>query len=756
MNYNTHCVKEFLALLIFAAFMAPAWAQVKKPAAEAKKTAADKKEKKEAKPAFSEELGPKSDRPAVQAILLSNPSAPAEYARAAKLLADLSESELSKMYLKRILSANLDSDQLADLGDKFGSALFLDLANRKDLQPEASELAKAVLAAVNKRLEDPERITRLIEQLQDPSPDVRSKAMVGLASSRLAAVRPLIQVLADKTRAAERANVRDTLALLGADAVDPLVGMLENGDPAFKVQIIQILAGINSHKAEIYLLEPCLGQENPAEVRAAAAAALQRLSGRLPSRSDALRDLIDKSRAYSEYQQPIETQTAGEVTLWTWDARQKQCLAKTYAIDDASRALAARLARDAFRLAPRQHQVQSLFLATMFEEAAYQNGLDKPLPMGPDSAVGQAAGTDAGAIEAALAYAVAHKLPAAGAVAARLLGQLPGAQESLFRGSEPAALAAAACSPDRRLRLAADEAIVRLKPRHPYAGSSSVLQSLGFFIATHGAPRALVGALNTEAARELAGFFTAEGLDVDTATSGREFFRLAAASPDYQVALIDAGIDRPTIDPLIQQLRQDWRTADLRVGLIARAAFFQEADRLAQRYPLTLSCPKPLNEAAFRRQFADLMAMAPKEYVSNEVRRAQAETALDLLIELSDSPKGIYDFTRIQDALLTATTNPDLYIKAAAVLGKIGTAESQHALVELANRSTLPLERRKAAAAAVAENIGKFGVLLTSEEVRRQYDLYKQSDSLDPETRQILRQVLDSIEATRKKEVGSG
>jgi len=55
--------------------------------------------------------------------------------------------------------------------------------------------------------------------------------------------------------------------------------------------------------------------------------------------------------------------------------------------------------------------------------------------------------------------------------------------------------------------MAALEAIVRLQPTQPFAGSSYVPQALGFFAASSGFRHALVAAPNLAEARELAGMF---------------------------------------------------------------------------------------------------------------------------------------------------------------------------------------------------------------------------------------------------------
>jgi hypothetical protein len=68
-------------------------------------------------------------------------------------------------------------------------------------------------------------------------------------------------------------------------------------------------------------------------------------------------------------------------------------------------------------------------------------------------------------------------------------------------------------------------------------------------------------------------------------------------------------------------------------------------------------------------------------------------------------------------------------------------------LVEVASRLTQPLEVRTAAAKAFRQNIEKYGVLLTTDEIRAQYRRYNESEYLDVPTQRVLGLILDSIEA---------
>ena len=85
-----------------------------------------------------------------------------------------------------------------------------------------------------------------------------------------------------------------------------------------------------------------------------------------------------------------------------------------------------------------------------------------------------------------------------------------------------------------------------------------------------------------------------------------------------------------------------------------------------------------------------------------------------------------------------------------AILANSQTPEAQKALIDLASRSTQPLERRKAAVEALWDNVGKGGVLLTSSEILLQYDRYNQGENLDEASRQVLAAILNCLETPWK------
>ena len=239
--------------------------------------------------------GSTPEDPAVAAILATKPTTPAECVRAAKTLADLGHPDVAKPLLKKVLDAKLDPQQLADLGEQFGCGAFLDMAGQAALLPEAKQLADAVAAAVAARLEDAKRIAGLIGQLQDPQAEKRMQALAGLQAAGRAAIGPLlpcwpIRHAPPNTPTSARCwpawagrhakRWWPSLEAGRSEAQGP--GDLDAGRDE------RPESGDRSGRA-------LLSEKSDAEVRAAAAAALKQLTGRVPTRPEAIA-LLDRCR----------------------------------------------------------------------------------------------------------------------------------------------------------------------------------------------------------------------------------------------------------------------------------------------------------------------------------------------------------------------------------------------------------------------------------------------------------------------------
>ena len=207
------------------------------------------------------------------------------------------------------------------------------------------------------------------------------QALAGLQEVRRAALGPLLAVLADPKRAAEYANVRTVLAGMGRPARDALVAILDGADPKLKVQAILTLAEMNDPKVAIDLLWPCVSEKSDAEVRAAAAGALKQLTGRVPTRAEAIA-LLQRCRE-NLFRPPATDRRRGRRprgAMAVGCRTSGNAWSHSGTPEDAARALAARFAREAYCPgARRPRDSPGCILAAMLDAAAYRSGLDRPL-----------------------------------------------------------------------------------------------------------------------------------------------------------------------------------------------------------------------------------------------------------------------------------------------------------------------------------------------------------------------------------------
>lgn len=686
--------------------------------------------------------------PLVEALTAGDATTPAAWFRVATILADHQRPDLAKDYLKKILEAKLDSAGLVELADRFGAAAFARLGSRTELAPEGRQLADAVLAAVNEQGSSAENLAENVNNLASADERTRDEAAVALRRAGPAAVAPLVAALADPARAAEHARLRVALAGLGADAVRPLLAYLESTDPKLVAQVINALAQLDDRDVSLYLLRPYASPESDPMVRRAAAAGLTRRLNRLPGPKEAAAVLARRARLWLDGQTAIRQDETGRATVWRWDAASGQPVAKEYPANAAQAILAARLAGDALAIAPADPAIRRLYLLAALEAASYEAGLDNPLPLAPGTPAVRAAEFGAETLLDVLDDALRTGHAPAAAAAARILGQKAAAEDALNTGAAPSPLARALRSPDRRTRVAAGEAIVRLRPNQPFAGSSYLTESMAFLASSTGARRAMVAARNTAEARRVGGYLAPLGFEVETAVTGSELIRRLLQSADYELVLVDARIDGPPVGILVQQIRHDARLASLPVGILGTEGFYDLAERVARDDPLTLALVRPHDAQTVRHQVEQLEALGGRSAVAPELRKRQAAEILGQLAALAaDDRTPFADFGEVQRTVLRAAHSPEQSASAIGVLEHLSSPESQKTLVDLASDSRKPVELRKAALSALVNSVERNGILLTTDEILTQYELYNQSAAADPATVQILGLILDCFEA---------
>lgn len=684
----------------------------------------------------------------VLAIRNSKPTTPEQLGTAIRNVIYLGKSNEAKKYIKQLLDSSPDATTLVELHRQLGSGMFMRMARDESLAPEGQTLGKSVLEAAYAAAHDPTRINDLITRLSDEDLATRHAALVDLRSAGTDAVVALIGVLSDSSRQAEHAAVRRALVDLKHVAVGPLVGAMQSQDESLVPQVIVVLSRLSAGQITPHLLRPYFTSDPNSLMHEASAYALKRMLSGVPERRDAEQYLEREAQAYFDGKLVARPDYEDMVTLWSWDSQAKSPVEQRFKSDTASLMMASRLANDLFAMAPDNIDYRRLALTSALESAKRTNGLDQPLPTDDGTVAAVVSSLGVEAIEDTLEYALEADKSAAATGAIELLGDIGTTALLASRGGLPSPLAGCLRHPDRRVRFAAVNAIMKLDPAEPFAGASYLAEALSYFASNVGSRRVLVAHPRTDQAQTLVGLLNGVGFEADTAQTGRETLRLSVAYPDYEFMLISDAVDNPPVSELIQQLRRDPRTSTLPIGLMAREDRFELMESVTASDPLTETFPRPHDTVGLSVASRRLLERAGDDLATYDERMMHAETAIDHLAKLAEDSKryGFYDLLRIESSIEQAANTPALANKATHVLGLFGTPTAQRLLVSLASQNARQLSQREAAAQAFETAVARRGLLLARNEILLQYDRYNQSKTLSRETQAVLASLLDSIE----------
>jgi hypothetical protein len=317
---------------------------------------------------------------------------------------------------------------------------------------------------------------------------------------------------------------------------------------------------------------------------------VQQIVGAKPDLYEAERHLTHEYQRLLAGELPYPADADDRVELWSWDEAQQGVVATKLPKEDAGALLAARVASDLFALKPGDIAAQRMMLLANLQLAKVLSGLDRPLPLEP--------GTTGAAALVAGPQVLKCWLGGRKAKSRRRLPRLNCSAKAEMRRCctrMPAAQVRweAMRHPDRRVRLAAALAAVKLAPGESFAGASRVSETLGWLIGTSGASSVLIGHPRGEDAQTLVALMNALGYEGEAAYLGRVLAERALANPDFEFILIADAIDNPPVMELVQWLRRDYRTARQPIGVMARGENLQALRDALQDDPFTTVFPRP-------------------------------------------------------------------------------------------------------------------------------------------------------------------
>lgn len=636
--------------------------------------------------------------------------------------------------LKSFLEKNPTDDELFQIEERDGIATFLKLLTIPALRKDAAPLVDRVSEVVKQKLSDPVRIRKFIANLQ-ATPEERAYAIVELRRSKAMAVPYLVETLRSSEDPKLHVAILSAMLRLNRDIVPPLLAALDIDDPALRIELIDLLDERAEMNAVPYLWYLSASSKVADLVRSKATAALAHLLGVDPTKLPSAKVVLTQEAEKYYRHEKKGTDPRGN-TIWIWDGKQFILPPPVYNETQAEEYYGLKFARQALDLDPTYRPAQIVLLSLALEKAYERAGLDQPLEKGSPNIKDVLRSVNPDLLIAVLDRALADKrLPVAlGAI--RALGDLTETRAGYSRSNQPAVLVRALQYPDRRVQMAAADALLHMHTHpHPTA-STRIVEVLRRALASDEVPRVLIADMKLNRANSVAGAIKQSGFETVVAQTGREVLRRLAEASDIDVLLLDSALPDPGLNYLLAQLRADIDSGLLPIlitvapDLDGPAAIARErsVQRLASGYRNVWVLPATLDPEALKTALTSRIGDAAGKSLSPEEKKANAALAMIWLRRMATNELPGYDVRPAESVILRALQTEDLAPLAIDAAADLPSRNAQRALAAMVLDSGVKPELRSAAAIALTRHMQRNGKALTAEQAVAMEDLFNTTD----------------------------
>ena len=707
-----------------------------------------------------------------------------EYWVALKFEIAVGKFELAAEDLKGLLAKNPTKDELLQMEEQDGISAFIKLLTIKELREDGKVLLDRVTQAVKEHRGDPVRIKHFIENLRG-SPEEFAYALAELRKSGPLAVPHLIDAMRANPSPAEHAPILTALLQLGPNIVPPVLAALDINEPGLKAELIDLLYQRNDSSAVPYLWHISASPKEPEMVRTRASEVLVHLlrvknADALPMAKVALTREAEKF-----YYHRVPFISAEAVDVWQW--QNNKLISQTMTASRAEEYYGLRFAGQALDLDPAYEPAQVVFTSLAVEKGFERAGIDQPLEKGAPDVKELLRVVSPDLLIVTLERALSdHRIPVILGTA-RTLGDLGEVRALRPRTQREPGLLRALNYPDRRVQLAAADALLRIPNPEPYRISARIVEVLRRFCAADAKARVLVADGNKNRGDEVAKTVQTAGYDTEVLTTGADVLRRLSEAADVDALIInvDAGQkllpqnpippSRPARAPqvigpanatkyslpdlglpsFLAQLR-----ADINFGLIPAiiligqdqagttpAEFERDLRRLAESYRYVEIAPAKTDAEGLKKILQARITEAAVKPLSEAERKANAAIATLWLKRLAVGEVPGYDIRPAEKAILNALHSPELAPLAIEAAGKLPGANAQRELAKVVLDSSQLPQIRSAAALELAHHIESHSLVLT-QEIKNIDELYATAE--DAKLKSNLALVLGSMHPDAK------
>lgn len=680
------------------------------------------------------------------------PDTAPEFWAAMKYEIEVGSYNLAAGYLKEFLAKNPTDQELLDIEAKEGLTAFLQLQTIPALRKDSTALLERVSQLLQKHLADPVRIKRFIANLS-ASPEERVFAIDELRRSRGHAIPFMIEALRETKKDADvHSDILSAMLKLGKETIPPLIAALDVDDGNVRVEIIQVLKERGSREAVPYLVYLAAAPKQPEHVRRTARQTLGYLTGKayelLPQPKIAL---TEEANRY--YRHQVKFADPQKVVIWQMRPGGQAFVVPTpvYTASQAEEYYGLRFARQALDLDQAYEPAQVVLLSLAIDKAYQRAGLDQPLEKGSPRIKDLLRSVNPDLVVAVLDRALTeHRLPVIlGAV--NTLGEIAEVKAARQRDDREPALVRALNYPDRRVQIAAADALLGLPGEVAPSARNRVVEVLRRNIAGDGAPKALIADGNTDRANTLAKGLTQAGYQPVVVQTGQDILSQLREHTDFDLVIIDQDVAGPPLTQVLAQLRSDIDNGLTPVLITVGAAKpgtspatrEQSLKRLLAAYKNAWVLPASLEQNSLQQTVAARIVEATGKALSDEERRGNARTAMLWLRRMAVGELPGFEIEPARTAILNALRSKELSVLAVEAAGAMSDRDSQRELANLVLSGTAAPELRSQAAVELNRHIQRNGLLLTKELAKNLESLFESTE--DAKLRSNLARVVGSM-----------
>jgi hypothetical protein len=552
-----------------------------------------------------------------------------------------------------------------------------------------------------------------------------------LRDSGEVAVPFMVEWLRNPEKREHHPAIRRALRDMGKFALNPLVAATEMKDWDTLVTIVNVLGDLGYDSAAPYLARLTTDKDAPGTVKAAAAAALQRL-GVQGSRGAGAADLFyDQAEKFYYDKASITADNRFNVGyIWYWS--DQGLVKKDVPPAIFNELMAMRSTEYALKLGGGQGDALSLWLASNYKrEVELPEGATDPtrLPNQPDAHYyGVVTGSQY--LNNALARTLKDRNAPVSLKVIKSLQEIIG-QSNMFSGQTSRPLIDAMRYPDRLVRFESAFALAGALPQQPFEGQENVVPLLAEALSQTGQPTVYVVAPSQDQVNALVEGFKAQGYNAHGAAGAEAAVANAAQLPAVDVFVVMEDLGPEQVDRLFAMARNNARLQGAaRLVITKTGASRYEQMKVSDPLMFTTTATDPATLAGPIEEARNRAGSLP---VNPEVATQYATRAAMLLRDVAISRGQVYDLGAAKTALLAALTDarPDIVMLAGNVLGLLNDREAQAGLLQTAQAEQTTDDVKISLYNSLATNAKFFGNQLDQNQVGALAKVVAEMENLD-------------------------